>query len=150
MLGYRYQGGMGMHQLLRSTPTRLLIAALGSAVTALFLLAVNPFPSDVYGQTPQGQQCTPGGSGCGTVGTQLVTFTQPGATVQRGPSQPVTTTQARPATTSQQPVALPRTGAGLTADSQVSTSTMIAYGLLALAAASGSAGLMLAVRRTRR
>jgi len=39
-----------MRARLRSTRARLLMAAFGSAILALTLLTVNPFPSDVLGQ----------------------------------------------------------------------------------------------------
>ena len=41
-----------MRTLLGSTWARLATAAVGSAALALFMLVVNPFPSDVLGQTP--------------------------------------------------------------------------------------------------
>jgi hypothetical protein len=66
-----------MRGLLGSTRARLLSAAAASALGALFLLLVNPFPTDVLGQT--------GGGGAVTQGDQVVVN---GVTVVNGSDQP--------------------------------------------------------------
>lgn len=124
-----------MRAFLRSTPARLWLAAFSGALIAAVLLAANPFPSGVYGQQP-----TVGGTIQGTVNQNPAQVL--GATGQG--SAPTVAGQVRPAVTQQQPVALPRTGVGLAADSDV-TSGLI-YGLLALAAGLGAAGVLARAR----
>jgi hypothetical protein len=159
-----------MHALLQSMTARLLLAAAGSALVALFVFVVSPFPSDVYGQTVPGS--TLPSAATVPVAERTTTEAAPVTTAPAPPAantttSPSTSTTTSPATGSavaapvvpvaaparqvavaQQPVALPRTGTGgLDADTAMSTS--VAYGFLALAAALTTAAVVHRVRRAR-
>jgi len=163
-----------MHALLQSMTARLLLAAAGSALVALFVFVVNPFPSDVYGQTvpgstlpsaatvPVAERTTTEAAPVTTAPAPPAagTTTSPAAGTTTSPAANTTTSPATSAATApvvsaaqqvavaQQPVALPRTGTGgLDADTAMSTS--VAYGFLALAAALTTAAVVHRVRRAR-
>jgi hypothetical protein len=134
-----------MRKHFRSTSARLLGAAAGSALVVAVLIVANPFPGSVYGQTVPGSTVPDDMESAPGVAVSPVSATVSVLGVAESPSSgaaPVVTSQA-PAGVAVQPVALPRTGVGLTADSGFSDT--IGYGLLALAAALGSAA---AVMRT--
>src|SRR5207244_2941524 len=66
-----------MRGMFGSTRARLLGAAGISALAALFLLLVNPFPSEVLGQTGGGGAVAPGGQIVVNGVTVVNTGTQP-------------------------------------------------------------------------
>jgi hypothetical protein len=97
---------------------RPAIAALGIMGGVLLLAGAERFPTDVFAQAPGGIPSTVPSTVATTVSnnTAVSTATQPSRT-----------------TAVQQPVALPRTGAGLTADTSVTLGMAALAGAAALA-----------------
>lgn len=139
-----------MRKLFRSTSARLLGAAAGSALVAAVLIVANPFPGSVYGQTVPGSTVPDDAESAPGVAVSPVSATVnvPGIAVSPSTAAaPVVTSQAPAGVAAVQPVALPRTGTGLTADSGFSDT--VGYGLLALAAGLGSAAVVMRTRHAR-
>lgn len=144
-----------MDRFRRSTVSRLLEAALGSAALALFVLLVNPLPTDVLGQTaPTPTTATP--TAVARAAAAAPAAVAPAAAAAPAPAAAARSTGATAQAPAQaapraaaQPAALPRTGTGTRPSAGMSVNELAAYGLLALTAAFGSAALVLKPRRLR-
>lgn len=138
-----------MRTLLRSVPHRVFAAAAGSALLAAVVVAVNPFPVSVHGQSVPGATVAPAGSTVPSLPATEVSpsVSAPGSAVAPAAAAPVVAPRAQAPVVAQQPVALPRTGTSVAADSGVTTAVLA--GLLAVAAASATAAVGLRAHRRR-
>ena len=136
-----------MRRIVRSTTLRLAAAAGGSALIAAALMLANPFPFSVQGQTVPSTSIAPGTAVSPATSAPATVVSPVTAAPPATGVAPVVGAQTQAITVTQQPAALPRTGAGLGADSSMSVTGT--YGLLALAAGVGSVAVVLRSRRAR-
>lgn len=127
-----------MPQRPRSTWARCVIAVTASVLAAAFMLLVRPFPTDVFAQQPS-TVAQP------VIDVRPLTPTGSAPTISVSPARPVA-----PAVAAPQPVAVPRTGAGITADRDLPLGMGMAAAVVAFAAAFGSTAYVVRLRQGRR